>query len=81
MVLDLSRCEYMDSGRLAVLLRTVRDIGPDRRLVVTGCNKYISRLPEIVDLTGEPAFQTLSALEEAATALVAGKGGPCPDTA
>jgi anti-anti-sigma factor len=67
LLIDLALCRYMDSGGLAVLLSTARDLPPGGWLGILRSGKNILRLFEIVGLTSQPGvrlFDDYSALPE-----------------
>jgi anti-anti-sigma factor len=67
-LLDLSECDYLDSGGLAAVISALRRLGPDQRVGVIGCSKHVLRLFEIIGLTSDPAFQVFADRSEATEA-------------
>ena len=69
LLFDFSRCPYLDSGGVGVLLSlitTVRDMG---WVGVLGANKNLLRLFEIVGLLSEPCFRVFADEMEASAVL------------
>jgi anti-sigma B factor antagonist len=64
LLIDLSKCPFLDSGALNVLLQAVRRLGSDAWLGVVGANRNLRRVFEIVALTADPRFRILENLSE-----------------
>jgi anti-anti-sigma factor len=74
LLLDLSRCLYLDSGGLAVILWTTRTLRSKGWLGIVGCSTKVLRLFEVVGLTTNPGlrlFDDLAAAEESLAAELA----------
>jgi anti-anti-sigma factor len=69
LVLDLTRCGYLDSGGLAVVLTTAKRLRANGWVGVIGCNRNVLRLLQIVGLTTDPAVRIFPGLQEAFDAL------------
>jgi anti-anti-sigma factor len=65
LLVDLSECLFLDSGALNVLLQAVRRLDPPAWLGVTGANRNILRVFEIVALTADPRFRVLDSISDA----------------
>lgn len=64
-LIDFSRCSYIDSAGLSVLLAACRDLSPGGWLGIVGTSTNLLRLFEIVGLTSHPGvrlFEDYSAL-------------------
>ena len=70
LLLDLTDCDYLDSGGLAVLLLVVRRVRTQGWLGVIGANANLIRLFEIVGLKTEPGFRVFGDEKDASAALV-----------
>ena len=69
LLLDFSRCPYLDSGGVGVLLsliKTVRDMG---WVGVLGANENLLRVFQIVGLLREPSFRVFADEMEASAVL------------
>jgi anti-anti-sigma factor len=62
LILDLSRCTFIDSGGLNVLLQTIRQLDDLAWLGVAGANDNLCRVFEIVGLMAIPSFRVLDDL-------------------
>jgi anti-anti-sigma factor len=71
LLLDLSGCRYVDSGGLAVILATTKELGGGGWLGVVGGTRNVSRLFHLVGLDAEPAFCQFSDLAAAERTLAA----------
>jgi anti-anti-sigma factor len=70
LLLDLSGCRYVDSGGLAVILATTKELNGGGWLGVVAGSKNVSRLFHLVGLDSEPAFCQFSDLAAAERCLV-----------
>ena len=62
LLIDMSGCQFLDSGALNVLLQGVRRIEPSGWLGVVGANRNLRRVFEIVALTDDPRFRVIDDL-------------------
>ena len=69
-ILDLTRCRYLDSGGLGVILTAVKGHAESGWVGVVGPNRDVRRLLEIVGLTVEPAFRVFDTDAEASAQVV-----------
>jgi anti-anti-sigma factor len=68
LLLDLTRCGYMDSGGLGAILWAVRDLHEDGWIGVFGVNSDLSRLFDVIGLTRDGRFRLFAGPAEAGTA-------------
>jgi anti-sigma B factor antagonist len=71
LLLDLTRCPYIDSGGLAVLLSLVKALAPSGWLGVITPNKNVRRMFQIVGLDSHPGMHLFESLSEAGQSLEA----------
>ncbi len=64
LLLDLSRCPFVDSGGLSVLLLTLRRQRGAGWLGVVGSNPNLLRVFDIVGLSNSEGFRILSSLSD-----------------
>jgi anti-sigma B factor antagonist len=69
-LIDLSKCQFMDSGGLNVLLQAVRQLDGKAWLGVVAPNRNLRRVFDIVGLTSDPRFRLFDDLSS-----LAGAGG------
>jgi len=69
LLLDLSDCQYLDSGGLSVLLFVCRQVRDEGWLGVIAPHPDLLRLFEIVGLTSARGFRVFSSSQEAMVAL------------
>jgi anti-anti-sigma factor len=63
-LIDLTRCPFLDSGGLNVLLQAVRRMEGLSWLGVVGPNRNLRRVFEIIGLASDPRFRLLDDLSE-----------------
>jgi anti-anti-sigma factor len=68
-LIDLTKCPYLDSGGLAVLLFATRRLDADGWIGVIGSSPNLLRLFEVVGLTANPAFRLFDEVSAAKESL------------
>jgi anti-sigma B factor antagonist len=66
---DLTGCDYIDSGGLAVFLSLAGKVRSDGFLGVIGAGRNIQRVFDIVGLTKEPGIRMFADQEQAAAGI------------
>lgn len=69
-LIDLTRCGYLDSGGLGVILTAVQESSRFGWVGVIGPNANVLRLFEVVGLTTNPAFRVFETEGDASDHLV-----------
>ena len=67
LLIDLSRCEFIDSTGIALLVRTWRQLDGEARFAICGTGNQVERVLEITGL--EDAILTHPSREQALAAL------------
>jgi anti-anti-sigma factor len=67
LLIDLSRCEFIDSTGIALIVRSWQELGPDGRFAICGVGAQVKR---VLDITGlEETIPTHPSREEALARL------------